>query len=147
MNSVFGTKMFLVLGSNSTPIFLSFFTWRKTLDIDMNDSRPKKKYLVRPAGFFFYSVLHWNFSWTSMPCLLPENLKKSKQLYFWDNNLCEGVVLGKIEKKVRIQSHSSYHKHLIESFETINSVKIGFHHLRSLGVPPVNFKRERKPLQ
>ena len=33
MNSVFGTKMFLVLGSNSTPISLSFFPWRKTLDI------------------------------------------------------------------------------------------------------------------
>ena len=57
--------------------------------------------LVWPAGFFFiHSVLHWNFSWTSMPCLLPGNLKKSKQHYFWDNNLCEGVVLGKIEKKL-----------------------------------------------
>ena len=56
--------------------------------------------LVRPAGFFFHSVLHWNFSWTSMPCLLPKNLKKSKQHYFWDNNWCEGVVLGKIEKKL-----------------------------------------------
>ena len=43
-------------------------------------------------------------------------------------------------KQVRIQSHSSYHKHLIESFETINSVKTGFHHLRSFSVPPVNLK-------
>ena len=56
--------------------------------------------LVWPAGFFFYSVLHWNFSWTSMPCLLPENLNKSKQHYYWDNNLCEGVDLGKIEKNL-----------------------------------------------
>ena len=103
--------------------------------------------LVWPAGFFFHLVLHCNFSWTSMRCLLPKNLKKSKQHYFWDNNLCEGVILGKIEKKVRIQSHSSYHKLLIESFETINSVKTGFHHLCSLGVPPVNLKTERKPLQ
>ena len=50
-------------------------------------------------------------------------------------------------KKVRIQSHSSYRKRLIESFETINSVKTEFHHLRSFGVPPVNLKRERKLLQ
>ena len=52
-----------------------------------------------------------------------------------------------LEKKVRIQSHSSYHKHLIESFETINSVKTGFHHLRSFSVPPVNLKMESKLLQ
>ena len=103
--------------------------------------------LVWPTGFFFHLVFHCNFSWTSMPCLLPENVNKSKQHYYWDNNLCEGVVHGKIEKKVRIQSHSSYHKHLIESFETINSVKTGFHHLCSFSVPPVNLKMERKLLQ
>ena len=41
MNSVFATKMFLVLRSDSTPISL-FFPRRQTLDIDMNDSRLNK---------------------------------------------------------------------------------------------------------
>ena len=50
-------------------------------------------------------------------------------------------------KKVRVQSNSSYHKHLIESFEKVNSVKTGFHHLRSFSVPHVNLKTERKLLQ
>ena len=40
-----------------------------------------------------------------------------------------------------------YNNYLIETFEKINLAKTGFHHLRSLGVPPVNLKMERKPLQ
>ena len=38
---------------------------------------------------FFAGILAGHIS---MPCLLPKNLKKSKH-FFWDNNLCEGVVL------------------------------------------------------
>ena len=98
--------------------------------------------LVWPAGFFFHSVLHWNFSWTSMPCLLPKNLKKSKQHYFWDNNLCEGVVLGKIEKKLEFNLILPIISILLKALRQLIQWK-----LRSLGVPPVNLKRERKPLQ
>ena len=82
---------------------------------------------------FFYSVLHWNFSWTSMPCLLPENVNKSKQHYFWDNNLCEGVDLGKIEKNLEFNLILPIISILLKALRQLIQWK-----LRSLGVPPVN---------
>ena len=74
---------------------------------------------------FFYLVLHWNFSWSSMPCLLPENLKKSKQHYFWDNNLCEGVVLGKIEKKLEFNIILPITSILLKALKQLIQSKLG----------------------
>ena len=76
--------------------------------------------------FIFHSVLHWNFSWTSMPCLLPENLKKSKQHYFWDNNLCEGVVHGKIEKKLEFNLILPVISILLKALRQLIQWKLGF---------------------
>ena len=76
--------------------------------------------------FIFHSVLHWNFSWTSMPCLLPKNLKKSKQHYFWDNNLCEGVVLGKIEKKLEFNLILPIISILLKALRQLIQWKLGF---------------------
>ena len=36
---------------------------------------------------------------------------------------------------------------LLKAFQKLYSAKTGFHHLRSLGVPPVNLKMERKLLK
>ena len=75
---------------------------------------------------FFYSVLHWKFSWTSMPCLLPKNLKKSEQHYYWDNNLCEGVVLGKIEKKLEFNLILPIISILLKALKQLIQWKLGF---------------------
>ena len=92
MNSVFGTKMFLVLGSNSTPISLSFFPWRKTLDIDMNDSRPKKKYGVR-----FLSIDRW-----------PEASTRDPTTITWSAlvNIRRKVLLSSVGFRKRMTSRS-----------------------------------------
>ena len=82
--------------------------------------------LVWPAGFFFHSVLHWNFSWASMPCLLPKNLNKSKQHYFWDNNLCEGVDLGKIEKNLEFSLILPIISILLKALKQLIQWKLGF---------------------
>ena len=77
--------------------------------------------------FIFHSVLHWNFSWTSMPCLLPKNFKKSKQhLTFETITYVKVLTLVKMEKKLEFNLILPIISILLKALRQIIQWKLGF---------------------
>ena len=77
-------------------------------------------------NYFFHSVLLWNFSWTSISCLLPENLKRANNITFETITYVKVLTLVKLKKKLEFNLILPIISILLKALKQFIQCKLGF---------------------